>query len=247
MPISPNQGSESGNQIITITGVNLGNAIAVKFGTTSATITANTPTSVTVQSPAGNGVVPVTVTTSGGISNALNFYYIPFPAVTNLSSTAGPVSGGNTIEIHGYNLYTATNVNFGSNTAVPTIISNAIISAIVPAGSSVGTVYVSVETAGGVTSSVNYTYIDLPTITNVTPTSGPTTGGTSVTITGTNFSAVTGVSVGGNPASFAAINSNTIAIVTPSHAAGLADVNVTTSAGSATAADAFTYISSPGI
>lgn len=246
MPISPKQGSESGNQTVTITGINLTNA-TVKFGTTSATITANTPTSITVQSPAGNGAVPVTVTTSGGVSNALNFYYIPFPAVTNLSLTAGPVSGGNTIEIHGYNLFTATNVNFGSNSAVPKIVSNAIITAVIPAGSSVGTVYVSVETAGGVTSSVNYTYIDSPTINNVTPTSGPTTGGTCVTIAGTNFSSVTSVTIGGNPASFAAINSNTVAIITPSHAAGFTDVSVTTSAGTATIVDAFIYISSPGI
>jgi len=160
------------------------------------------------------------VTTSGGVSNALNFYHIPFPTITNLSSTAGPVSGSNTIEIHGYNLFTATSVNFGSNSAVPTVVSNAIITAVVPAGSSVGTVYVSVETAGGVTSSVNYMYINSSTINNVTPTSGPTTGGTSVTIAGTNFSSVTVVNVGSNPASFAAIDSNTIAIVTPSHAAG---------------------------
>ena len=39
MPISPNQCSESGNQTVTITGINLTNAIAVKFGTASATIT----------------------------------------------------------------------------------------------------------------------------------------------------------------------------------------------------------------
>lgn len=53
MPISPNQGSTGGGTTVTITGVNLANATAVKFGSKLATITANTPTSVTVGSPSG--------------------------------------------------------------------------------------------------------------------------------------------------------------------------------------------------
>ena len=40
-----------------------------------------------------------------------------------------------------------------------------------------------------------------PTITTITPSVGPLTGGTVVTITGTNFSGVTGVSFGGTAAS----------------------------------------------
>src|SRR5262249_24661084 len=39
-----------------------------------------------------------------------------------------------------------------------------------------------------------------PTVTNVNPNTGPTSGGTSVTITGTNFSGATAVSFGGNAA-----------------------------------------------
>lgn len=51
MPISPNQGTTGGGTTVTITGTNLAGASAVNFGSKLATITANTPTSVTVTSP----------------------------------------------------------------------------------------------------------------------------------------------------------------------------------------------------
>jgi len=124
MPISPNQGSTSGGTTVTITGVNLAGSTAVHFDNKLATITANTPTMVTVINPAGNGVVPVTITTNGGNSNPLNFYYIEFPIITALASASGDTAGGNTVMINGYNLSTASNVNFGSNSATPTVISD---------------------------------------------------------------------------------------------------------------------------
>src|SRR5438477_13071552 len=99
MPISPNQGSSSGGTTVTITGVNLSSTQEVFFGSNTATITANTPTSVTVISPAGAGVVNVFVVTPGGASNSLAFYYILPPFLISLSSYSGPVAGGNTILI----------------------------------------------------------------------------------------------------------------------------------------------------
>lgn len=245
MPISPNQGAASGGSTITITGVNLANALAVHFGSALATITNNTPTMVTVTNPPGSGVVPVNVTTNGGTSNSLSFYYIPFPIVIGINPNSGPVSGGNTVQINGLNLYTATNVDFGGNSATPTIISDSIIEVVVPAGN--GSVIVTVTTAGGLAGGITYAYVDVPTINSITPVSGPTTGGTSVTIDGTNFATTTNVTVGGVSASFGVINNNTIAIITPPNTAGAVDVVVTTSAGSATAASAYTYVSTPGI
>ena len=48
-----------------------------------------------------------------------------------------------------------------------------------------------------------------PTVTNVNPNTGPTSGGTSVTITGTNFSGATAVSFGSNAAASFTVNSAT--------------------------------------
>src|SRR5258708_25004882 len=82
-----------------------------------------------------------------------------------------------------------------------------------------------------------------PTVTNVNPNTGPMQGGTSVTITGTNFSDVTAVSFGSNAAGSFIVNSTT-QITAPSPAGiGTVDVTVTTPGGtSATSSgDRFTY------
>ncbi|MQS15586.1 cell surface protein [Streptomyces kaniharaensis] len=247
MPISPNQGSTGGGTTVTITGVNLAGATAVHFGSKLATITANTPTSVTVTSPSGAGVVGVDVTTVGGTSNPLNFFYIGAPFAASLSVTSGPTGGGNTVTISGTGLATASSVSFGANSATPTVISDSLISVTVPAGTAAGSVAVSLTTAGGVADGLSYTYIDAPTISSVTPSSGPTSGGTSVTITGTGLTTTESVTIGGASAPFAAISSTTLSVTTPPGTAGAADVVVTTDGGSATAVGGFTYVAGPGI
>ena len=80
-------------------------------------------------------------------------------------------------------------------------------------------------------------------MTNVNPTSGPTAGGTSVTITGTNLSSATSVHFG---ATAGVINTNTATQITatsPAGAAATVDVTVTTAGGTSatSSADHFTY------
>src|SRR5436190_1528347 len=83
-----------------------------------------------------------------------------------------------------------------------------------------------------------------PTVTSVSPTSGSTSGGTGVTVTGTNFLAGATVSIGGTPATgVTVVNSTTITATAPARAAGLVGVSVTNpDTQSATLANAFTYI-----
>jgi hypothetical protein len=84
----------------------------------------------------------------------------------------------------------------------------------------------------------------LPTVTSVSPSSGSTAGGTSVTITGTNLNGASAVSFGATPASTFTVNSSTsITATSPAQGAGTVDVTVTSPAGTSTtsAADHFTY------
>ncbi|MGY5134115.1 IPT/TIG domain-containing protein [Streptomyces nigrescens] len=250
MPISPNQGSTGGGTTVVITGTNLGGATAVRFGTKTATITANTPTSVTVTSPSGSGTVPVTVTTPGGTSNPLQFFYVGAPFKSTLSPVTGVTAGGNTVTINGTGLSTATAVNFGANAATPTVVNDGQLTVTVPAGAAPGPVGVSVTTAGGTNNGLSYTYVDAPTIGTLNPNSGPATGGTAVTITGTNLSTTQSVAFGATLAPFSVINDTSLSVVTPptpDGQPGVADVTVTTSGGSALAAGAFTYLAGPGI
>ena len=85
-----------------------------------------------------------------------------------------------------------------------------------------------------------------PTITAISPNSGPTSGGTAVTITGTNFLSGATVTFGGTAATNVTVVSGTsITATTPAHAAGAVNVVVTDSGGSATVVNGFTYVSSP--
>ncbi len=89
-----------------------------------------------------------------------------------------------------------------------------------------------------------------PSITNLSPKYGPSTGGTQVTITGTNFTGAMTVTFGGTPAtSFSVISDTVITATSPATTgAGSVDVQVTTAAGSSRTGldpDMFTYIASP--
>jgi len=88
----------------------------------------------------------------------------------------------------------------------------------------------------------------IPGVTVVSPCSGPAAGGTSVTVTGLNFTGATAVSFGGVAATEFTVNSaKSITARAPTHAAGTVDVTVTTPAGMspASAGDKFTYIAAP--
>jgi hypothetical protein len=248
MPISPNQGATSGGTTVTITGTNLGGATAVHFGQKLATVTASTPTSVTVTSPAGSGLVETTVTTTGGTSNPLDFFYASPPFVASISRVSGPLAGGNTVTLSGANLSTATAVGFGAESATPTVVNDNLISVVVPAGTDAGSVSVSVTTAGGTAGCPDsYRYVDAPTIGTISPTSGSTAGGTVVLVPGTNLSTTTSVTFGATLASFTVISDTQVSVSTPPHAAGTVDVVVTNVGGSATSVGGFTYAAGPGI
>ncbi|HVA09133.1 MAG TPA: IPT/TIG domain-containing protein [Acidimicrobiales bacterium] len=86
-----------------------------------------------------------------------------------------------------------------------------------------------------------------PAVTGINPNSGPTAGGTVVTITGTGFQCVTGVKFGSTPASsFTVVSPTDISATSPPGAAGVVDVTVTNCNGTSPTgtADQFTYVAS---
>ncbi|OAX49890.1 Endo-1,4-beta-xylanase A [Paenibacillus sp. AD87] len=235
--ISPVSGPTSGGTIVTLTGTNLTDATAVKFGATAASYTVNSATQITATAPAGSaGTVDVTVTTPGGTSAtsaADQYTYHAEPTITNMSPTSGPTSGGTIVTLTGTNLTDATAVKFGATAASYTVNSATQITATAPAGSA-GTVDVTVTTPGGTSATSaadQYTYHAEPTITNMSPTSGPTSGGTIVTLTGTNLTDATAVKFGATAASYTVNSATQITATAPAGSAGTVDVTVTTPGG----------------
>lgn len=82
----------------------------------------------------------------------------------------------------------------------------------------------------------------VPTVTSVSPNSGSTAGGTSVTLTGTNFTGATGVTFDGAAAtSVNVVSPTSITATTPAGTGGTASVIVTTPGGSNAANTLFSY------
>jgi IPT/TIG domain len=88
-----------------------------------------------------------------------------------------------------------------------------------------------------------------PTVTALSPTSGPAAGGTTVTITGTTLTGATAVDFGTTPATdVTVVNDTTVTAVSPA-GTGTEDVTVTTPAGTSatSAADQFTFVAAPTV
>jgi hypothetical protein len=86
------------------------------------------------------------------------------------------------------------------------------------------------------------------TVTSIFPTSGITVGGTSVSITGTDFTGATSVKFGSVEASSFTVNSTTsITATSPAGSVGAVDITVTTAVGTSatSSADKFTYYIAP--
>lgn len=81
-----------------------------------------------------------------------------------------------------------------------------------------------------------------PTVSTVSPSQGPTTGGNTVTITGAGLTGATAVRFGATPAALYTVNSSTqITAVAPAHSAGSAPVTVVSPAGTSNSV-AYTFI-----
>lgn len=104
-------------------------------------------------------------------------------------------------------------------------------------------------TATTTTGSFTDFYVAPPTVTGVSPSQGPTAGGTNVTISGAALipGLVTSVHFGSASASFSVTPSGSVVATSPAGSVGTVDVIVTTTEGTsaATAADRFTYTVPP--
>lgn len=90
---------------------------------------------------------------------------------------------------------------------------------------------------------VNFVFVASPTVTGITPNSGSTVGGTSVTISGTELTGATAVKFGGTDAQAFTVDSATqITATTPAHGVGAVSVQVTTPGGTNAANTLFTYV-----
>ena len=253
--ITPNQGPEAGGTSVTIDGLNFTGATSVTIGGAAATsVTVVSDAQITCTTPAGTpGTASVEVTTSNGTNgaNAL-FTYIGLtvaPTVASINPGSGSTLGGQAVSIAGADFTGATGVTIGGGAATGvTIVNDGLIDCITPPGIA-GAASVEVTTGAG-TNAPNtlytYTALAVPTVTVVNPATGAETGGTAVTLTGTNFTGAVSVTFGGAAASFTVVSDSQIDCVTPANAPGLVNVEVTNGVGSGALANGFNFLTTGG-
>ena len=231
----------SGSDLASITSVTVGGTAATRNSTTSTSVTFTTP-------PKAVGTYDVVVSNSSGFATLTNaFTYVAAPTIASISPAAGTIAAGQSVTLTGTNLSLTSSVTFGGRLATVTSKTSSTIVVQTPspaAGASV--VNVVVTTPGGsLTKTSAFTYAAAPTISTLSVTSGGTSGGTSVTITGTNLAFLSSVTFGGSAAAIRSTSATSAVVTTPSGASGVVTLEVTAPNGSATKTNAFTYVGSP--
>ncbi len=167
------------------------------------------------------------------------------PTVTSIFPTTGSTVGGTSINITGTGFAGATAVTIGGVAVSSfTVVNSTSITATTPAGI-VGTANVEVTTPAGINAAntlFTYTAAVAPTVTSISPATGAAKGGTPITITGTDFTGATAVTIGGAAAANVIVVSETsITATTPAGSVGTASVEVTTPIGTNATNTLFTY------
>jgi hypothetical protein len=159
------------------------------------------------------------------------------PTISGFSPASG--SPGTSVTVNGTGFTGASSVTFNGAAAAFTVVSDTQITATVPPGATSGPIAVTTS-AGSASSSTSFTVtavVAAPTITSISPTSGPV--GTSVAITGTHLTGVNSVTFGGGvAASFTVVSDTRVNATVPSGARNGA-ITVSGPNGSATSSQNF--------
>ncbi len=174
------------------------------------------------------------------------------PMITSISPSAGPSGGGTQVSIAGSGLSTVTDpgdVLFGEvPAAVIVSVTDTLLTVTSPPAAALGTVAVSVVTPNGAVIWENAFDYEVSVV-GISPASGPVTGGTSVTITGSGMLSVFGVQFGTTAASTMVVANDTqLTVTTPAAAApGSVDVILTGLTGNTVYIElgGFSYVAAP--
>jgi DNA-binding protein YbaB len=253
--VSPASGPAAGGTGVTISGTNFVSGATVTFGGTAATgVVVSNSTTITATTPAHTtGPVTVVVTNPdtqvGSLASA--YLFVAAPTVSSVSPNNGPAAGGTGVTVSGANFVIGATVTFGGTSATSVVVTNSTtITATTPAhaAGAVTVVVTNPDTQiGSLASAFTYTSAPPPSVSSVSPASGPAAGGTGVTISGANFVSGATVTFGGTAATGVVVtNSTTITATTPAHASGAVAVVVTnpdTQIGSL--ASAYVFVAAP--
>lgn len=192
-------------------------------------------------------ILVTALTFSASIYAAPNAQAASKPRVSAVAAKAGPLTPSRVV-ISGSGLRGANKVRFGK--AYGKIVRRVSATKIIvnTPRHTPGTVSVTVHTRAGwsrPSKKARYTFVAKPSFATMTPTQGYYTGGTTVTIAGTNLSATTAVMFGELRASIVSRTLTRLVVKTPIGVVGSTNVTVVSPGGTSTKAHAFTYTLAP--
>ncbi|ATB33021.1 IPT/TIG domain-containing protein [Melittangium boletus] len=238
---------------VELSGTNLSGCQALFPGLSrGASVLSNTGTRMRVVVPesAASGYLQVRCATGAAW---IDFELAPPPRITGISPSSGPSTGGTRVSLTGTGFEPGATVSFGGVAASGvTVVDAEHLSATTPAHA-VGVVDVAVSNPSGSRTTLGggFTYekAPAPVLTGVAPGSGPTRGGSALTLTGSRFVAGARVTLGSVEATdVTVVSANTLTATAPAHAVGAVDVAVIHPDGqSAVLAKGFTYLAPPTI
>lgn len=260
LSVFPQAGQAAGGTHVNLTGINFQAGATVTFDALAATnVVVVNQNSITCDTPAhAAGPVDAVVTNPDGQSDtmagAFTYTVVPGPDVLSVNPTSGPTAGGTAVTVTGTNFQSSATVSFGGTAATGVTFVNATTITCTTPGHAGGQADVVVQNPDlqADTLANGFTFVPPPDIVSINPTSGPTAGGTAVTITGTGFQAGATVTFGGTAGTGVSVpNATTITCTTPAHAAGAADVVVVNPSPSTnnsdTLANGFTFVPPPDV
>ena len=223
---------------VTIRGTNFSGANTVSFGgVAAASFTVNSDSVITASVGAG-ATGSVTVRKFSGTGSLPGFTFLPPPTI--VSFTPNPAAAGSIVTITGTHFTATTAVTIGGVPAASyTVVSDNTITTVVAAAGVSGSV--TVTTPGGTATQTGF--VPIPVVTSFLPASG--TQGTIMTISGSGFSGISAVRVGGTPViSFTVSSATSIIAIVGGGASG--DVTVDAPGGNALS-PGFTWFAPPVI
>ncbi len=218
--VSPDTGSSSGGEEITITGSNFSTTVdpTVTVGGVTCTVdgatnTANQIKCETGPYASGSDDVDVVVTNSDGQTGTKTdgYSYRALPTLASITPNAGALAGGTEVTLSGTNFADGAIVKIGETECSNVAFVNSTTLTCTTTTNSVGIYSVAVENDDGQisTESVSFTYQEGPTLASINPSRGILAGNTFVTLTGTNFRAGATVEIGDESCTSVSIISST--------------------------------------
>ncbi|KAJ4457270.1 putative phospholipase D [Paratrimastix pyriformis] len=218
-----------------------GSCPTAAIGAAACTVTACTATSLTCVLPASTtshppGAADLVVTNPDGVSGTLGGAYTfqgVWPALSAISPATGPLAGGQLVTVVGTGMRAGARVTLGGAacTGVALGSGSSSLTCTAPAAGAAGLVAVTLTNSDmtSATRAAAYAYQGaVPTLGQVWPVSGPTSGATGLTLSGTGFRAGATVLLGSLPCTGLVVhNQTTITCTSPPGAEAKVNVTVT--------------------